>query len=923
MSSSTRLTLILVAFAMFPVVLIGGIVLVAAWSPDLNLWSLMQQHWMACGLIGLVAAGSIATAVGVARRVTEQLALVTKTAAAINRGTRKYIARMPPQHFYPELQPLYESLINHITFHEEFTRTLAEIVRNADSTKTLAPRTEDDEFIRLLNSLIARLQKISQIITVVAEGHLAVLKPLDDNEMDLEHQIYNMITELSDLISQARHYTNQIVRTDSQINSITLQGLQDTKVATRQINEVSQSIHQMATNIQKVAEHLQQQSGVLGDTSASIEHTMHSIEEIAGNITHLKTIIEQTPPSSQASEQTASSLDLLYQTTQAIERDANTCVLRSQEAAEDAEHGTVAVQQMITGIHRIRETMTEFFEIVRHLGDRATEVNETLDVISDIADHTNLLAINASIISAHAGEHGRDFAVIADEIGKFAERTRESTHEIEDLLNAIQTEFGEAIRAMNKTSKAVSQGVELSQKAGQSLEKILSGIVTTKDLVTRIATATTDQSRENEHIRQIMEELVHSQMQKQEQVNTILWQLMQTFAQIRGITTEQAEGNARMAAMAHNLDQITQEIGQATDQSKQSADQIVTAVQSIRKLVQRTTLGTEKTAQLTQELFSLGGNLALAMGEFVLTNRTVQADLDSQTPLIGFIRRGSDSFFDYMAAGIRQEAEPYGFAVIETNSGYEATLQVEDLNWLLKQPGLQGIILCPVDTSVSQKLVQKANERGIPCVAADESVVNTLAVRSGNRESGRRAAEIFLDHLPSDALIGIMVDRAVESMVRRAEGFRQQASEQTAFDIIEIYCDLVDDAQLHRYLIAGIEDNPGLNGLFLPNEKITTAYLELLEHDQLPASDALVVGYDYTPMAKEAIRNGDLLGAIFQNPEEIGQQAFQYLRKLIRKELRLEDLTERTIYIPTVKVTQESLSTPDMQRTEPLEGLPA
>jgi len=905
MNPSKRLTFGLIGLMLIPVLIVGFIVLTTTWiyvPPDS--WEGGLSHWIVLLLIVIVFIGCIMVALALSHKITEQIALITNAAKAMNFG--KNFHYINNQSLYQKFQPLYRYIKNHTEFHDELTETLKDAIQGK-SSKALELRSDADEFIKLVNILILRLQNMEQMTRTVSEGNLAtILKPLDEASMEPEKHTYTILSELGDLISKARSYTNQIIRAGSQINSITTQGLQDTKVATKRINDISKSIHQMAANIQQVAEHLQEESSLLGDTSSSIEHTMRSVEAIASNVTYLKSVVEKNPPSSLASEKTASSLDRMYEATEAIETDANTCVVRSQEAAEDAVQGKIAVQQTIAGINQIQESMGEFFEIVRRLGDQTEEVNESLEVISDIADHTNLLAINAAIISAHAGEHGRDFAVIADEIGKFAERTRESTKEIEILLKAIQSEFSDATKAMGKSSKAVSNGVELSHKAGKTLEKIASSIFNTKEIVTRIAAATADQSRENDHIRDIMEELVRSQTEKQEQINSILWQLMETVAQIRGITSKQAEGSAQIAATAQNIDRITREISQANTQHVTTANQIIGAVNYIRKLVKRTTLGTGKAARLTNELFTQGGNLALTMGEFILSKRTLPPGITAETQLIGFVRRGAEDFFDYMAASIRREAEQHGFQVLEINSQYEATTQVEDVNWLLKQPSLKGIILCSVDTNVVQKLVQRVMEQGISCIATDESIANTISVRSGNREGGCRAAELFIDHLQPNEPVGVIVDRAVETMMRRTQGFQQRA-EQYPLEIVEIYCDMTDPEQGKNYIIPGLEDNSDLKGIFLTNEAATTAYLNALHNDLLPSSDLLAVGHDYTPMIQEAIQKEELLGAIFQNPTEIGKQAFQYLYKLIKKEIRVEDFDERTIYIPTVEVTKETL----------------
>lgn len=121
-------------------------------------------------------------------------------------------------------------------------------------------------------------------------------------------------------------------------------------------------------------------------------------------------------------------------------------------------------------------------------------------------------------------------------------------------------------------------------------------------------------------------------------MNHTLWQLIQTLSQIRGISSKQAERSVRIAEVAHNFDQITQKIGEAMSHHVTTAHQTVEAIDNIHKLVQRITSGTEKATLLTNELFSLGGNLAFSMGEFMLSSRTSPPEIAENIPLIGFVR---------------------------------------------------------------------------------------------------------------------------------------------------------------------------------------------------------------------------------------------------------------------------------------------
>lgn len=903
MKSYTRITIFLSLLMFLPLILAGIFIVTSIWfyiSPEYV--KILFSNWIILFLLALIIGCIAVVALIISDRISEQIAFLTNAVQIMRDG--KKLRQVQKQHLYHVFQPLYTHIEEHIEFHDEITVVINAIIRNSTEDMRLPVRSEDDEFVNAVNTLITRLHHVQHVITDVTHGNLMLHASDDASQGTIHTPLQIMIAELHTLVAKARHYTNQIVQAGSQINSITNQSMQDTKIAAKRINDISQSINSMAVNIQHAAERLQGQSSVLEDTSSSIEQTMHSVEDIARTITHLKDIVEKSTPSSVASEKTAFSLERLYEATKAIEQDARTCETLSQEASEDAKEGKLVMQKSIEGIRHVQHSMHDFFEIVRRLGERSEEVGESLEVISDIADQTNLLAINAAIISAHAGEHGRDFAVIADEIVKFAERTRESANEIEDLLRTIQTEFRNAMQAMERSSEAIAVGVDLSDKTGNTFETLLESIRSTNRNVSRIAAATADQAREHEHIRQIMTDLVTSQTEKQEYVNNVLWQLMQTIAQIRGITTEQAEGSAKIAAVAQNLDQLTSEIGQATTQNVATAHQIVEAVEYIRKLVHRTTLGTEKTTHLTAELFTVGGNLAFTMGEFTLTAPPRIASADR--PVIGFVKRGSDEFFKAMLTGIRNEARQYGYDILCVNSLYETTTQVEQVNCFLKQPAVRGIILCPVDIAVAQKLVQKGYAQGIPCIAADESVPTTITVRSGNREGGSRAAELFMQHLPPNSLVGVIVDRTVESMYRRSVGFRQKA-EQYPFDVLEIYCDMINQEEVQNYLVSAMEENPGLQGIFLTNEGVTTEYLHALHTGVLPQTDLLAVGYDQTPLAEEAIRKGELIGAIFQHPEEIGRQAFQYLHKLISKDIRPESIEEKTIYIPTRQVTKIQL----------------
>ena len=295
-----RLTFGIIGLMLIPVLIVGFIVFTTAWiyvPPES--WGKIFSHWITLVLISIVFIGCIFTALALSHNITRQITLITNAARTMNFG--KTVHHINIQHLYQEFQPLYWYINSHKEFHDELTKNLEDVLRGTRS-KTLELRSDDDDFIKLLNMLIVHLQNMYQMTRAVTEGNLAILKSLDEPGMEPEKQTYTMISQLGELISKARKSTNQIIHAGSQINSITTQGLQDTKAATKRVNDISQSIHQMAINIQQVAEHLQEQSSLLDDTSSSIDQTMRSIEEIASSVTYLKSIIENNPSSSLASE---------------------------------------------------------------------------------------------------------------------------------------------------------------------------------------------------------------------------------------------------------------------------------------------------------------------------------------------------------------------------------------------------------------------------------------------------------------------------------------------------------------------------------------------------------------------------------------------------------------------------------------------
>ncbi len=158
------------------------------------------------------------------------------------------------------------------------------------------------------------------------------------------------------------------------------------------------------------------------------------------------------------------------------------------------------VNRTVKDIDAIAVTAAESARIVQTLGNRSKEIGNIIGTISDIADQTNLLALNAAIEAARAGEHGRGFAVVADEVRKLAEQTTTATKEIEQTIGSIRTEVEKAITAMDDTASKVKSGVALANESGKALDHIVTGVTGLQGMIQQIASATEEMSATTDEI---------------------------------------------------------------------------------------------------------------------------------------------------------------------------------------------------------------------------------------------------------------------------------------------------------------------------------------------------------------------------------------------------------------------------------------
>jgi methyl-accepting chemotaxis protein len=303
----------------------------------------------------------------------------------------------------------------------------------------------------------------------------------------------------------------------------------------------SDEIGQLAGAFKRMVESLRETIGQVGEASSAVASASNQIssstEEMAAGAQ------EQT---SQAGE-VASAVEEMTKTIVENSKNASSTADTAKEAKEAAEQGGTVVEETVTGMKRIAEVVKQSAETVQELGKSSDQIGEIIGVIDDIADQTNLLALNAAIEAARAGEQGRGFAVVADEVRKLAERTSKATKEIAGMIRKIQGETKGAVTSMEEGTKQVDEGIKLADKAGSSLHVIVGISQKVTDMVAQIAAASEEQSSASEQISKNVEA-------------------------ISSVTGETAQGVQQIARAAEDLNRLTENLQQIVSRFKLSGE---------------------------------------------------------------------------------------------------------------------------------------------------------------------------------------------------------------------------------------------------------------------------------------------------------------------------------------------------------------
>ena len=375
--------------------------------------------------------------------------------------------------------------------------------------------------------LASRVRRLASVMDQAAEGELAVRgTDLAQDEVGMLNSNFNeMLERLEGIVLSIRRAATELRAIGETVGNVAGQGvisaenqfhatagLKEVALQIRgSVEEVSTAVAGLSQVAADNAESVSQMAASTTEIDMLVEQLLRSVELVSDSITRMSSGQLEVNDSVNHLLETSNSTVLLVaemeQSVRQIEQSAQTTAHISSDVLRDAELGNASVESTISGIYQIRTASRTVQQAIEKLSVHAANIGTILQVIDEVTEQTKLLALNASIIAAQAGEHGKGFGVVAHEIKELARRTTASTRQIAEIVNGVTDETEKAVAAINLSEQAVVEGETLSRSSGEALQKIVNGVKVSTELVNEIANATEQHANQGEKMRIATDEI--------------------------------------------------------------------------------------------------------------------------------------------------------------------------------------------------------------------------------------------------------------------------------------------------------------------------------------------------------------------------------------------------------------------------------
>jgi methyl-accepting chemotaxis protein len=402
--------------------------------------------------------------------------------------------------------------------------------------------TTSDEIGELAGSfqtMISYQQEMASTAGKIADGDLSIqVKPLSGEDV-LGNAFLRMVNNLRKTILNVSDNTVSLDTASKQL----AQASHQANIATSQI----------ATTIQQVAAGTTQQTDSTTRTAAAVEQMSRAIDGVAKGAQEQATAVTKMAG---ISTQISAAIEM-------VSTNAKDVTTGAKDASTTALKGADIVSATVNGMSSIQKKVNLSASKVEEMGSRSDQIGAIVATIEDIASQTNLLALNAAIEAARAGEHGKGFAVVADEVRKLAEKSSIATKEIGGLIKGIQQTVSEAVIAMHESATEVETGTKLANDAGDALKDILKSADAVQQLAVRVTQASVQ-----------MQDLSNELITAADEVSAIV-------EENTAATEEMAAGSSEITRAIENIASVSEENSASVEEVSASAEEMSAQVQEV------------------------------------------------------------------------------------------------------------------------------------------------------------------------------------------------------------------------------------------------------------------------------------------------------------------------------------------------------
>ena len=488
----------------------------------------------------------------------------------------------------------------------------------------------------LVRKLITKpIKQTADMLHNIAEGRGDLTRRLDVSSNDEVGELstwFNRFMEgMQDMVKGFVVTAKEVGWASEEIKSSSKIIQTSAQAQLKAVDETFSSIKKMETSAKSVAGNAESLLGSAENASASTLELSAAVTEVAENSQRLAISVGDTASSvteiAASLKQVVSNIDTLYNETEQVASAASQIdstikeiTIHSMEQAKLAERvkedastlGMGAINKTKDGIDKIKQEVSAAAEVIDRLGERSIEIGKVVGVIDEVAETTNLLALNATILAAQAGENGRGFAVVASEVKGLADRTSASTKEIAELIKLVQEEVKVAVASMNRSLERVEEGTNLSTEAAKALTKILKSAEESSEMAARVGHATEEQSKgvgtvaESIHRISTMVEEIKKASDEQSRASTGISEaaekMQQITLQVERSTSEQSNEVRHISEVIADVAEKMHSVTKSTAEQKKASEDIVRSIETIKKT-------TEKNVALTDDLEKTTRNL--------------------------------------------------------------------------------------------------------------------------------------------------------------------------------------------------------------------------------------------------------------------------------------------------------------------------